>query len=136
MTAVVGQYVVTALLFGLLDGLWLSFAANRVYRPRYGTMMAERPSAPAAVAFYLIYVAGIVYFAVRPALADASPEKAAVAGAALGLVAYATWNLTGAAVLRDYPASIVPIDMAWGAAATCGAGWGAYAICSRIDALT
>lgn len=110
--------VVTAVVFGALDALWLGRVGRPLYTDRLGDLLAPRVNLTAALLFYAIYVVGITYFVTVPALDRDSVASAAVGGALLGLVAYATWNLTNLAVLRGYPASIVPIDMAWGTVAT------------------
>ncbi|KAB7743004.1 DUF2177 family protein [Nostocoides sp. F2B08] len=114
----VSAAVVTAVVFGLLDAIWLGRIGRPIYTDRLGELLAPRVDMTAALLFYAIYVLGITYLVTVPALERDSPLSAAVGGAVLGLVAYATWNLTNLAVLRGFPASIVPIDMAWGAVAT------------------
>jgi uncharacterized membrane protein len=114
----IASALVTAAVFGLLDALWLGRIGRSLYDERLGALLAPAFNMTAALLFYAIYVLGITYFVTVPALDAGSLLKAAVGGAFFGLVAYATWNLTNLAVLRDYPASIVPIDMAWGTAAT------------------
>lgn len=114
----IASALVTAVVFGLLDALWLGRIGRSLYDERLGGLLAPAFNMTAALLFYAIYVLGITYFVTVPALDAGSPLKAAVGGAFFGLVAYATWNLTNLAVLRDYPASIVPIDMAWGTTAT------------------
>jgi uncharacterized membrane protein len=69
---------------------------------------------PAAVIFYLIYILGIVLFAIQPALAADSLQKAVLLGAALGFFAYATYDLTNLATLKDWPVLLVVVDIAWG----------------------
>ena len=69
---------------------------------------------PAAFAFYLIYIVGILLFAVKPALADQSLAKAAIWGALFGFFTYATYDLTNLATLKDWPLKIVVIDVIWG----------------------
>ena len=83
----------------------------------------------------LIYIVGITYFVTRPALAEGSGRKALVAGALLGFVAYATWDLTNLAVIEGFPASIVAVDLAWGTFATAVASVVTYAVCRRVPAL-
>ena len=114
----VSAAVVTAIVFGALDALWLGRIGRPLYTDRLGDLLAPRVDLTAALLFYAIYVLGVTYFVTVPALERDSVSAAALGGAFLGLLAYATWNLTNLAVLRDLPASIVPIDMAWGAAAT------------------
>lgn len=135
MVAVVGQYLVAAVLFGVLDLIWLGRVGRPLYDARLGEMLAARPNAWAAVAFYVIYIAGITYFATHPAIVAESWSRALIAGAVLGFVAYATWNLTNLAVLEGFPASIVPIDMAWGTALTAITSLGTYAISRAIPLL-
>lgn len=115
----VAAYVVAAVVFGILDAIWLGSIGRPLYDERLGSLLADSPNMVAAIAFYAIYLVGITYFVTGPALAAGSIGKAAVGGALLGFVAYATWDLTNLAVITAFPASIVPIDMAWGTFATC-----------------
>ncbi|MCA1780937.1 MAG: DUF2177 family protein [Dermatophilaceae bacterium] len=124
--------VVTAVVFGLLDALWLGRIGRPLYDDRIGDLLAPRFNMTAALLFYTIYVLGITYFVTVPALDEGSLGKAAFGGAFFGLVAYATWNLTNLAVLRDYPSSIVPIDMTWGTVATGVTAVVTYLVCSRL----
>ena len=114
----VSSTLVAAVVFGFLDFLWLGKIGRPLYDERIGGLLAARPNMTAAVLFYAIYVLGMCYFAIIPALAEGSVGKAALNGALLGFLAYATWNLTNLSVLNDFSASIVPIDMAWGTIAT------------------
>ena len=114
LTAAVVQYVIAAMIFLVLDLSWLGRVGRPLYQSRMGHLMADPPNVPAAVAFYAIFVAGLVYFVIHPAVADGSWLRALIVGAFFGLVTYATWDLTNLAVLKDFPSSIVPIDLAWG----------------------
>ena len=131
-------YVLAALSFLALDAVWLSTMAERLYRPAIGHLMAERFAPAPAVAFYALYVAGIVYFAIAPALAERRPMAAAVHGALLGLLAYATYDLTNQATLRDWPWQVTVADLAWGAFATAAAAgvacWGTLRLAALIGA--
>jgi uncharacterized membrane protein len=109
-----GMYAVAAGAFVLIDFVWLGFIAKPLYAKHMGDMLAPQPNMRAAVLFYAIFVAGLVFFVIAPALERGSWVWALGAGAFFGLVTYATWDLTNLAVLRDFPSSIVPIDMAWG----------------------
>jgi uncharacterized membrane protein len=114
MTSWIVQYAVAAAAFCLIDFIWLGTIAKQVYADRMGHLLADKPNVVAAVVFYAIFVAGLVYFVIHPAVADGSWQRALLVGAFFGLVTYATWDLTNLAVLKDFPLSIVPIDMAWG----------------------
>lgn len=108
------QYVVAAIAFCVVDFVWLGTVAQGLYDDRLGDLLADRPNLAAAVAFYAIFVAGLVFFVIHPALERGSWRHAVLAGAFFGLVTYATWDLTSLAVLEGFPASLVPIDLAWG----------------------
>ncbi|MGF9693827.1 DUF2177 family protein [Rhizobium sp. 0TCS1.26] len=107
-------YLSTAAVFFGLDFLWLGTVATGFYRSQLGEMMRERPNFVAAGAFYLVYVAGIVYFAVHPYIAGGSWSQALFAGALLGLVAYGTYDITNLATLKSWPLPMSLVDLAWG----------------------
>lgn len=94
-----------------LDLTWIGLAARGLYSAALGPLLRPEAFWPAAALFYLFYVAVTVSYAVLPA---EGPLPAARRGAALGLVAYTTYELTNWALLKDWPAWIVPIDIAWG----------------------
>lgn len=125
-------YLGTGLVMAVLDAVWLSLAGPRLYRPAIGSLLADKPDMRAAVAFYLIYVFGIVMLAVLPALRESSMSRAALSGAVLGLVAYATYDLTNQATLRVWPVHITLIDLAWGAIVTTAAAAGGYWLAQRF----
>lgn len=108
------QYVVAAAVFCLIDFVWLGTIAKKLYDDRLGDLLADRPNVAAAAVFYAIFVAGLVYFVIHPAVGEGSWVRALVVGAFFGFVTYATWDLTNLSVLRGFPLSIVPIDLAWG----------------------
>lgn len=111
-------YAATAVVFAVLDLAWLSFAASRLYQPHLGAVLAEGFRAGPAVAFYLLYVLGMVVFAVGPALRGGGLGTALAYGALLGLVAYGTYDLTNMATLKVWPLKVTLIDLAWGSFAT------------------
>lgn len=117
MTAV--NWLVTGVVAGaaflVLDLLWLGVVGNGIYRRILGDLLREKPNVAAAAAFYLLFIALLCWFAVRPGI-DGGLGDAALNGALFGLATYATWDLTNAAVLRGFPSAIIPIDMAWGTA--------------------
>lgn len=111
-------YVAAALVMGGLDFLWLSNTSGPLYHRALVAVMAENPNMTAAVAFYLVYIAGILIFAVRPALASGDWRTAALFGALFGFFAYATYDLTNLATLKTWSLKVSLIDMAWGALLT------------------
>ena len=132
MLANLVAWIATALAFAGLDAIWLSQMGPRLYRPIIGDLMSARFDAPSAIAFYLIYVTGIVFFAVLPGVEKASLAKAAFNGAALGFIAYATYDLSNQATLRGWDVKLTLIDMAWGTALTAIASAVGYIAASRV----
>jgi uncharacterized membrane protein len=120
------------LVFAIADAIWLSQAVPRVYKPMIGELLRPDISWPAAIAFYFIYVCGIVYFAVAPALAKQSLSVAFINGALLGMIAYATYDLTNQATLKIWDWRLTLIDMAWGACATALAASASYWLAQRF----
>ena len=111
-------YIAAAVAFGALDAVWLRWAANNLYRPVIGSIMADDFRMGAAAAFYLIYIAGMVWFAIRPGLEAESVGTAVLNGALLGGLCYVTFDLTNQAVMKVWATHISVADIAWGAFAT------------------
>lgn len=121
-------YVAAAVSFGVLDALWLRWAGPNLYRPALGELLAPSFRVPPALVFYAFYIAGMVWFAVRPGIEQGVPH-AVLNGALLGALCYATYDLTNQATMKVWPASITAIDIAWGAAATAlASGLAAFAV--------
>ena len=110
-------FVAAALAFGALDALWLGWAGNNFYRPRLGDMLADSFRMAPALVFYAAYVAAMVWFAVRPGL-SAGLGSAALNGALLGAICYATYDLTNQATLKQWSTTVTIADIIWGAFAT------------------
>ncbi len=124
-------YLAAAIVFGILDALWLSWAGPNFYRPALGDILAEEFRLGAAVPFYLAYVAGIVWFAVRPGL-EGGIAAAALNGALLGALCYATFDLTNQVIMKNWPTYVTVTDILWGAFATCVAATAASWFAGRF----
>ena len=109
-------YAAAAVVFLGLDFVWLGLVARSTYRSWIGELMRDEINLTAAVLFYLVYVVGLVFFAVGPALKGGSWQTAAVYGGLFGFFAYGTYELTNFATLKDWPIAMVVVDMAWGTA--------------------
>ena len=108
----------------LLDLLWLGWVARPLYLQGLGHLMADSPMWWAAALFYAVYGLGLLRFAIAmPAarVAAGTLAQAARAGALFGFVAYATYDLTNLATLRDWPVALAFIDIAWGTLASAAA---------------
>lgn len=113
MTYIVA-YVAAAIGFLLLDLLWLGFVAKGFYRQEIGELLLEKFNVIPAIAFYLIFIVGIVIFAIAPALQGGSWRTALVYGALFGFFTYATYDLTNLAVLKGWSPLVTAVDIAWG----------------------
>ena len=109
--------ITAALVFGALDAVWLSWAGPNFYRPRLGDILADSFRMMPALVFYATYIAAIVWFAVRPGL-SLGIGAAALNGALLGAICYATYDLTNQATMRTWSTTVTVADIAWGAFAT------------------
>ena len=105
-------YVATLAAFIVIDLVWLGLIAKAFYRRELGGLMANPINLPAAVVFYLIFPIGLVIFAVHPALG--SITRAGQLGAMFGFFAYATYDLTNLATLKNWSTKLALVDMAWG----------------------
>jgi uncharacterized membrane protein len=112
------HYLISGLSFLALDAVWLSLMGPALYRPQLGNLMLEKFLLAPAIAFYLVYPVGIAVFAVGPALQAASGAMALGYGMLLGLLAYATYNLTNMATLRGWSPVVTAADIGWGSVAT------------------
>ncbi|MBW9086635.1 DUF2177 family protein [Rhizobium wenxiniae] len=126
-------YLGTVVAFLGLDFLWLGTVATGFYRSRIGGLLLDQPNFIAAGAFYLFYVAGIVYFAVQPALVSGSWTTAAISGAILGFIAYGTYDMTNLATLKNWSPTVSAVDMAWGTALTSFSAVVGYWVAQRFS---
>ena len=115
-----------AVVFFALDFLWLSVVAIGFYRSQIGQLLLEQFNLAPAGIFYLFYVAGIVGFAIVPALNAESWVWALVAGVALGLVAYGTYDMSNLATLKGWSFQLSVVDMLWGGFLTGAAALAGY----------
>ena len=125
-------YLSTAVTFAVLDAIWLTLAGPRLYRPALEPLLADGFRLPPAVAFYLLYVAGIVIFAVAPAVKTGQWTTAALMGGLFGFFCYATYDLTNQATLKLWPVKVTLIDISWGTVLTATSATIAYLVVRRF----
>ena len=131
--AYVKMYLIAFMIFLAIDALWLGLVAPKFYRSQIGFIMRDRPNFVAAGIFYLIFIVGVVYFVVNPAVEAQSLSKALVAGALFGFVTYATYDLTNLATLKDWPITVTIVDLAWGTTLSTLMGLFTYLIYNAIS---
>ncbi|MDQ0770320.1 putative membrane protein [Pseudarthrobacter defluvii] len=116
-------YGVTALIFAVLDVAWILLVASPLYQSQIGGLLAPKANLMGAVLFYVIFVAGMVHFGVRPHHPKASVRQRVTGAALFGFFTYATWALTGFAVLKDFTALVAVTDILWGTVACSLVTW-------------
>lgn len=109
------QYSLALIVFLIIDAIWLSTAGRTIYMSEIGALLRERPNFAVALAFYMIFVAGLVIFVIHPALIAGSIAQAIYMGALFGLVCYATYDLTNLSTIKGFTPLIAVVDMVWGA---------------------
>jgi uncharacterized membrane protein len=107
-------YLIATVIFFAIDMVWLGFIARNLYREKLGFILSDKVNWAAAVVFYLIYIGGILFFAINPALQTQNWQTALLNGVVLGMLCYATYDLTNMATIANWPLSIVVIDIVWG----------------------
>ena len=114
-----------------LDFVWLGYAMVDFYKAQIGHLMAEQVRFDAAIAFYLLYLIGVVVFVVAPALEARSLRTALWRGVLFGFIAYMTYDLSNLATLRGWPVAVVLADVVWGCVVTASSAVVAYMAASR-----
>lgn len=125
-------YAATLLVFLAMDALWLSTATAALYRPAIGHLLAPTVDWVAAVLFYAFYFAGLVYFAVTPALASGRATQALGRGVLLGLLCYGTYDFTNQATMQGWPWKVTLIDLLWGGTVTGMSCWVAAGVTLKL----
>ncbi len=111
-------YVATALVFLVLDAVMLKTVLRPVFERHVGAWLLDDIRIGPAIGFYLLYIAGLLWFVSLPALRADAPWQALLGGAFLGALAYGTYEFTNLATLRLWSWNMVAIDLAWGTVLT------------------
>ena len=119
-------YFATLVAFLVIDMVWLGLVARTFYSRYLGSLMAPQVNWLAAILFYLLYVVGMLVFAVVPGLEVGSLRKTLLSAALFGLVAYATYDLTNLATLKNWPLLVTVVDLVWGTALSVSVGCAGY----------
>jgi uncharacterized membrane protein len=118
MSKLLIAWIATGAAFAAVDLTWLTLMSSRLYRPVIGELMSGRVEPAPAVLFYLLYISGLVFFAVWPAVKSGDYGRAVLQAAALGVVAYGTYDLTNQATLRVWAWKLTIADVVWGGVAS------------------
>ncbi len=121
------MFLITFGVFMVIDLIWLGLIAKNLYKQYLGHLMKKKVNWTAAIIFYCIFIVGLIFFVIDPALEKESMEEALLRGGALGLLCYATYDLTNLATLKEWPVAVTVIDLIWGtvlSGATAGISFG------------
>lgn len=108
------MYIITLVVFFAVDILWLGLVAKKLYKKHLGFLMREKTNWTAAIIFYMVYIVGLIFFALNPALVKGSLAYAALVGGFFGFITYATYDITNLATLKDWPIVSTVVDIIWG----------------------
>lgn len=108
------MYIMALIVFLIIDAFWLGFIAKNLYQKGIGHLMAANPNFVAATIFYVIFLAGLVYFVIAPGIEANNVQQVMLAGALFGAITYGTYDLTNLATLKSWPINITIIDIIWG----------------------
>jgi len=125
-------YIIALPVFLALDMAWLGLVARNFYAKRIGFLMKTDINWTAAILFYVLFTIGLVLFVIMPAVGKNSWVHALSFGALFGLIAYATYDLTNLATLKDWPLIVTMVDLAWGAVLAGSASMVTFFIASKI----
>jgi uncharacterized membrane protein len=115
ITKYIIAYIATGIAFAVIDSVWLKNAYTRLYQPELGEILyADGVRWAPAISFYLLYILGMIVFAVGPALRGGGWQTALIQGAMLGFFCYMTYDLTNYATLKIWSLKVTILDMIWG----------------------
>jgi len=114
MLEVIKTYLIALVVFFTVDIIWLAIVAKKVYKKELGFIMSSKPNWIAAIIFYLVFIVGVVFFVINPAIEKDSWTYALLVGMLFGFITYATYDLTNLATLENWPIKITIIDLIWG----------------------
>ena len=135
MKTIMTAYAAAAVTMLGMDAVWLSVSVDLLYRPLLGDILLQGFRPVPAIVFYVLYVVGIVIFAIKPALETGCWSGAAAKGALFGFFCYATYDLTNQATLKTWPATVTIIDMGWGTFLTACVATVGYVAASKLGRL-
>ena len=118
MSRYIAAYIATLVIFFALDFVWLSIMGNALYKPTLGDILLPKFSPAPALIFYVLYIVGVVIFAITPALQSGLWTSALLYGALFGFFAYGTYDMTNMSTLRNWTLQITVADMIWGTVLT------------------
>jgi uncharacterized membrane protein len=125
-------YFGALLTFSVMDAIWLGSIATDFYFGQLGSLLRDEPNWLAAIIFYLLYIFGIVYFSIRPSLKSGNFKTVLRDGCLLGLLAYATYDMTNLATVTNWPIIVTIVDIIWGVIITSSSAISGYIFAKKF----
>ncbi len=125
-------YAIALPVFFAIDMVWLGLVAQDFYRGQIGSLMKTDFNWTAAILFYLLFIGGLIFFVIAPAVEKKSWMDALLIGALFGFMTYATYDLTNLATLKDWPLTVTIVDLAWGTTLAASVSTVTYFIAQKI----
>lgn len=132
ITRILLTYGVSIPVFFVIDMIWLGVIAKGFYRKALEPLLTSNINWTAAILFYFLFLAGVLIFAILPGMERRSLGYTVLMAALFGFIAYATYDLTNLATLRDWPLVLSIIDMLWGTFLSASTATITYLIMNRI----
>ena len=126
-------YVIALPIFFVIDLIWVGFIAKNFYRQQIGYLMKDQFNWSAAMLFYLLFIGGLVFFVISPAIEKKSWMYALLSGALFGFITYATYDLTNLATVKEWPVLVTVVDLTWGAVLAASVATITYLVVSKIN---
>jgi uncharacterized membrane protein len=128
----ISLYVITFVIFLIIDLIWLNFIAKDFYQKEIGSLLLKNPNLIPAFIFYLLFVAALLILVVVPGIEAKSIGKTLALASVFGLITYATYDLTNLATLKNWSLKITLIDLAWGVFVSSSTAYLSYFVGSKI----
>ncbi|MEI8187594.1 MAG: DUF2177 family protein [Candidatus Saccharibacteria bacterium] len=125
-------YFISLASFLLIDLTWLGLIASKFYKDNLNGLMSKKPIWSVAILFYAVFIFGLMYFVIVPALSTGSYKTLITRAAIFGFVTYATYDLTNLSTLKNWPKSLTVVDLIWGAVLSTLVSLIAFTIAKKI----
>ena len=87
---------------------------SRFYKPQLAGLMSDKVNWLPGILFYVLFTIGLLLLIVLPTIEHGSWLRAMLLGGLLGMVAYATYDLSNLATIKNWPIVVTIVDIIWG----------------------
>jgi len=102
------------IVFLAIDAVWITQVASPWMKKAVPHLMADKANLPAAFVFYVLYLSILLVLIVVPELSNKNWQPVVQKAFLFGFAAYATYDLTNLAVMKNFPWTMAVADMFWG----------------------